>query len=264
MRRAIRSVVADMKAGRNVDNYILIALALVVAILAAAGVTSQSVVSAVLLAIMAALVYGQIKNSKQFESSQMQSAAAASFREDRLTLPPLSDRLAPCQEKVQILGVQLGGMVHDYLHLLESLASAGRSIELLLMSPVDKDGVALPWVGEVGQVHTFKNLERVLNDNLNRLSDWHSDLETGSRSRIAIRFYPSIPTVSMVMVDVGRYNGWVQVEPLIYHVTPSLRPSFTITRHSSNKLFERLVQSYARLWQSAMPLDEVEKLVVAK
>ncbi|MFD9972071.1 hypothetical protein ACFWYA_28655 [Streptomyces sp. NPDC059011] len=175
----------------------------------------------------------------------------------RSQLPALGEQLQGAHRTVEIYGLQLGHVVHHMLPTIADRALSDCHFRLALLSPVDANGDKVPWIGDMGAVHGFPNLEDVLRANLAHLRHWHAGLTPKQQRNIEIRAYPVIPTASVILFDVKKHSGYAHVEPILHTLPPMERPTFWITEKDDFKLFHLLVDHYQELWQQAIALPDL-------
>ena len=62
MKDQLASILQDIKDGENIENYLLILAALVIAVLSLVGITNNAIISSVVLAVLSLMIDGQINN----------------------------------------------------------------------------------------------------------------------------------------------------------------------------------------------------------
>lgn len=181
------------------------------------------------------------------------------FCKNRSEIPPFKNMLNKGREEIAIMGLQLGRIKYDFLTYLEECAKRGCEIKLLMMSPKDKNGKTLPWVDEVGLTHCFPVLKQDLRHGIFCLKGWLDRLSTGSQilSKIKIKLYPNIPTVSVLFIDKDTNDGFIKIESLIVGFPPSERPSFIIDRKGCPKLYEKMLSSFNKLWENGIDIRAI-------
>lgn len=250
-----RRALDDIRHARNLEAYIIGLLSLTIAALSAFGITNSALVSAATLTVLGALVVALAQfSSASFGQSTGTIGSLRAFNEDRANLAPMHERLKTCRRSFRVWGVQLAAFEHEYLNNLEELARSGREVELLMMSPIDKDGQVVSWLNEVGRVHSFTRLGATLEQSALRLAEWHEGLSVATRGRVRVRLYCSIPTVSAILVDHNLSSGWIQVEPLIFGVPPAKRANLTVTALSDFGI--RITDAFEQLWEESLDLED--------
>jgi len=246
-----QEILEDLKKGRNIELYITIGLAIVIAILAVFNVTPPSTVSAVTLAVLAMLTYQIIKNRR---ISTIQGIRA--FYPDRSYLPPLNTSLGKARHELFIVGVYLGRIVQDQLTLLEEKARAGCKVKLLIMSTTLADSTSNPLVDKTGAMTGFPELFSTLSATTTRFRDWWQSLESSARNNVELRCYEGPPTLTAIFVDKDSPNGLIHIEPIVPKSRPEERPSFRITPHEGGDLYARLRDKYEALWAQSSSLTQ--------
>ncbi len=222
--------------------------------------TLSQIISSVTLTILAILIFGQIKMNHLIDSirSNQDFSGINKFYSNRAEMPSFDEWLDKSKEEVIIMGIQLGAITHIFLPKLLKCAERGVKVKLLLMSPISREGDKLPWVDEVGKLHTFKNLEEALIHNLQHINNWYEEIKaTKIKSNIEIRCYDTIPTFSAVIIDYKTSNGFIKTEPIFYNFPPSDRPSFITTKYNSNQLYNHLTNSCLTLWDSSIGITTI-------
>ena len=258
MKKQLMSILQDIKEGENIENYLLILAALVIAILSLFNITDDNIFESAILAVLSLVIFGQIKSDRLLRSIKQASEikGISAFYSDRQNVPPIEDRILTAHKEVAIMGLQLSTITHSYLPLLKQQAQIGCQIKLLLMSPTDDKGNPLPWVDEVGKIHTFLGLKGILNINIVQLTNWFEELPIDVQKRIEIKLYSTIPSGSILLIDKDLETGSIKVEPILYKFPPAERPSFIVTRSSSPGLYKNLLDSFNDLWNKGFNLGK--------
>jgi hypothetical protein len=263
MKDQLVSILQDIKDGENIENYLLILAALVIAILSLVGIKNDAIITSIILAVLSLIIYGQIKTDRLLRSikqaSEIQGISA--FYPDKQHVPPLESRISTSHEEVAIMGLQLSDIAIFYLPLLKQQAIKGCRIKLLMMSPVDDTGNALPWVDEVGKVHNFIGFRGMLISNIVHLTNWLEELPKDIRKRVEVRLYTTIPTASVILIDKDKESGSIKVEPIFHKFPPSERPSFVVDRSSSPALYRKLVDSFNDLWNMGLDVSNLKNFL---
>jgi hypothetical protein len=208
----------------------------------------------VLLLGLIALATADIRSR---QNTVLDSARGGLLFAGRSQLPSLQSQLEEAQRTVEIYGLQLGHVVHHMLPTIADRALSDCHFRLALLSPVDANGDKIPWIGDMGAVHGFPNLEDVLRANLTQLRHWHAGLTPKQQRNIEIRAYPVIPTASVILFDVKKHSGYAHVEPILHTLPPVERPTFWVSEKDDFKLFHLLVDHYQVLWEQAIALPDL-------
>jgi len=263
MKNRFSAIIQDINDGENVENYLLVLAALVVAVLNIFEVANDTIIASTILAVLSMIIYSQIKSDRLLRSIRKVSEIRGirTFYPDRQNVPSLENRLLLCHEEVAIMGLQLSAITHSHMALLKKQAIKGCHIKFLMMNPIDGDGNKLPWVEEVGKVTSFVGLHEILISNILHLSNWLEKIPDGVRNRVEIKLYSTIPTASILLIDKDKDTGTIKVEPILHGVEPSERSSFVVDRSSSPTLYQNILDSFNDLWSEGQNISDSINLV---
>ena len=253
MIRELQRIFKDFQAGRNIEIYVLTLLAIVIAVLDIFNVVNQLIANAVILSVLAALLYGRILDRRQFEN---QIHGIREFHENRETVPSLQETLSGAKRELLLIGVALTSVVHSQRALLENLARKGCKIKIAVWKPPSDNQQRALLIEKLEDVIDVPDLERNLPGNIERLRHWYSSLDESARKNIEIRGYTAFPSLSIIFVDKDNPEGLVHVEPIIYRAPPEELPSFRLGPHDAPKLFQILGRRYTLLWENSESLVE--------
>jgi len=262
-RDRVKRMLTDIRQRNYLDAYSgwLLALTVVVIDIVASFVTDankiQTLINSTIILLLGiiALATAEIRHG-QF-ADQEKPGNLWRFFGSRYDLPTLAETAKTVQEELWIFGLQLGQVVHEAFPSLENLATAGSLVKIAVLSPVDHDGKPIPWIADIGVVHSCPNLPEVLRANLRSFLYWHQTLPPDQASRVEIRAYTDIPTATVILADPGLRSGYIHVEPILYRMEPVRRPSFRIRRTDDNQLFDVLFLRYTELWNRAVLLRDL-------
>jgi len=249
----IRNAIKDFQAGRNIENYALTVIAIVVVILDIFSIINQSIVNAAILSVLTVLLYGRIQDRRQLDG---QLLGIKEFHANRATIPTLQDTLSDAQDEIILIGVALTSVLHTQRALLENLARKGRKIKIAVWQPPSDELHRAVLLEKLEDLTDVPDLERNLPSNIERYKHWFSSLDLSARSNIEIKGYSAFPTLSIILVDKDRPKGFAHVEPILYKAPPEEQPSFRLGPHDSPTLFQALRRRYTLLWDNAESLVE--------
>jgi len=258
MKNNIGIIMHEIKTGKNIENYLFILMAAIVAILSIFTSVPQAIINSVILAVLALIIYREIETERYIKS--VERSQEIQFYHNRTDLPPIEERFETAKTEIAISGLQLGNIVLNYLPNLEQKAFEGCNIKLLMLSPVDCKLKKLPWVDKVGTTNTLIGLEKMLYVNIENLKHWLEQMDDTTKSKISVRLHTSLPTSPMLFIDKDTANGSVKVELLLHHISPTKRPSFLVKKSESPELYMRLKESYDYLWNEALDIDKIPSL----
>ncbi len=82
----LRQILNDLRQGKDIEKYLLVILALVIGIIDIFGFGNQSIINAVILAVLAVLAYGRISDRRK---QDIRIRGIREFHENRSTVPTL-------------------------------------------------------------------------------------------------------------------------------------------------------------------------------
>ena len=137
--QGLKRIWDDIRQGENIDLYLTVGIAIVLALLNALGFAPQSLIAPMTLAVLGLLAISSIVNRHKLEMTlkKMIPAQEGQFLDD---FPAdWTERLETSSE-LWILGVNLGRTITSYFSLFERKLKRGDTIKVLL---VDPNGVAM-------------------------------------------------------------------------------------------------------------------------
>ena len=190
------------------------------------------------------------------ESSVEIQAKIVDFYPDRNSIPPFIELLNSCRQELKILGVTFSVIIHNHQNSFKDILDNGINVELLMMSPIDMRGRELPWVDEIGKVYNFDGFSDLLRANIKAIKSWRNQLEVSNRQNLKIKFYPTLPTTTMLIIDKQSEEGFLKLESLLFKFPPLSRPSYILKNKQSPDLFKCLVGMFDKLWNIGIDIDD--------
>ena len=254
----------DLKDQKNLETYVAILIATVAALLSLIdgwlgdGSKLESFKFAATLGLLGVLSNGALEIRRGLPGPDQGLVGPVwRFFAGRRFIPDLDDRIEASHKSVTIFGVQLNAIVHTHKEIIRERAAHGVQIQLAMLSPFDKVGAPIPWIDELGEVHSTGGLRTLLATNLSNLKQWRLKLPEEIARNIEIRCYREIPTASVILYDVDTKQGYIHVEPIMTHLEPSGRPVFWLREKDDPSLYSSLASSYRDLWDRAIPVEDV-------
>lgn len=190
------------------------------------------------------------------ESSVEIQAKIVDFYPNRNSIPPFIELLNSCRQELKILGVTFSVIIHNHQNSFKDILHKGINVELLMMSPIDMRGHELPWVDEIGKVYNFDGFSDLLRANIKAIKSWRNQLEVSTRQNLKIKFYPTLPTTTMLIIDKQSEEGFIKLESLLFKFPPLSRPSYILKNKQSPDLFKCLVEMFEKLWNIGIDIDD--------
>ena len=247
----LKRVFRDIQKGKNIESYVLAIAAIVIAVLGLSGSASQSVIDAVVLGVLAVLVYGRVADQRRDEN---QIIGIREFHPNRSTVPSLKATLSEAKHEILLIGVALSSVIHSQQGLITKLASKGCKVKIAIWQPQGNAPDRLVLFKELENLINMPDLERNLPGNAERFRYFYSALDKRTCQNVEIRCFSTFPTLSLIFVDKDYPQGYVHVEPIIYKAAPEDLPSFRLGVSNSDELFQVLRDHYSQLWETSEPL----------
>lgn len=129
-----RRIVDDVRNGDNIENYIIILLALIIVILDIFNFASTDIISEITLAVLALIAFGRITDQRRIEEINIKISQISQSRflnkypeslvEDMRTTPEL-----------WIFGITLSRTINNHYILFKQKLEQGANIKILLVTP---------------------------------------------------------------------------------------------------------------------------------
>lgn len=218
---SLRRVLADLKAGRNIDGYLTIAVAIVVGMLSYLSIVPSGKVSSLILAVLAVLAFSLITTRTDISNSVASQARSAhklfpDFPADLVNLRESSD-------DIFLVGVDLGRTIETSFGAFERNLRRGAKIRILLTDPMADDSAvdarcqaSRPDVADLRNEirHSLRKLERLK-------SVTGGDLEART-TRAALKF-------GLNYINVGKASAQLYVQLYSFRLPGESRPMLRLT-----------------------------------
>jgi hypothetical protein len=221
----------DLARGRNVDLYIGVTVAVVVAVLGIIGVADAKVLAAATLAVLAVMAISALASRHQVEDvgaalAQLAASQSGNIPADRFlsSRPVPRDLQVATATEVDLVGVTLTRTIRDMLPVLDRRLRAGARVRVLLVD-VDSDAniEAVSRSKKADAPAFYRNRVSSSIDLLRVLAEAASD------EALQLRVLPFVPTFGMCLTDSKDSHGQIQVE-MYQHRTLEPNPSFNPAR----------------------------------
>jgi len=84
----------------------------------------------------------------------------------------------------------------------------------------------------------------------------HPIIETGNAE---LRLLSIVPPFSLLIIDVGKPDGKVQVSPYSYRIDSSDRPHFVLRNSTDKHWYDFFVEQFDKLWIDAKAVKQQQK-----
>lgn len=254
--RALARIFTDVRHQRNIEVYVVSALALILAI---AGLIDDllpdQVRFAVILASLSLLVF-------RISIPEVREKELDDYLNDRTAFVPLPQMLRGAK-KLWIYGPSnINILSQDNVIAIrdEILSKPDGEFRVLIQDPLETEALKIA-VRQVDENIDFKvqDLPKAIQDVLlilQNIEKWPR------RGEFAYRLLPFNPGFSMVVIDPDKRTGVVIVEFYgFYHEHTSSRMHIRITRDESERWYTYWSQQFVRMWDAARDPDKTNEQV---
>jgi hypothetical protein len=257
-------VASDLRAGINLDTYIAVALALLVAGLDVFGIVSGQVISAAALAVLALFAFSVAHTQREarglradvqaltkiVDQSLSNRPTAAAFFEPRLG--DQENKLALAQ-RIDVAGITLSRTIRDYASVLTRRVEEGAHVRVLMVDPsgpgVDQ-AAARSWGDISGEFYVTRMRPTI--DLLRLIAN-----VPGCKGALELRLVSFVPTFGLILLDSASASGHILVE-LYPHKTGSGGPCFEMTPARDPQWSAFFIQQFEALWKAGRPATQAD------
>jgi len=255
----LKRIAREIGHGENIDLYVTILLAVIVAFLGVIGIVRFEILSAAILATLG-LLAGSLLTVRRSADGLAQRLAAidrnlgtrqlsvGDLFKTRTQLPSFEEPLGEAQQSIDICGMSLLGVATSHRSMLLDKAKRGCRIRLLLLNPANDHLMEMmaPFTASLSAVsHT-----QAISTSLNCLT---SDPALYLSKLVEIRLYDYPLAHGLVIIDGDTLDGKVRVELYMHNCLPADAPGFYILKRDDPRWFAMFAAEFEQYWASAIP-----------
>jgi hypothetical protein len=251
MPSGFRRIAGDLTQGRDLGLYIVVAIAIAVALLGGFNVIAPAVLGAATLAVLAVLATISLSGRHRLDDLQavldrLAVAAAERPPADRYldSRRPVIEEAVETAGEVGLAGVSLTRTVNDLLPALERRLRTGLRLRVLLIdvdSPAYAEAMARSaWADSAD---FYRNRVASTTDLLRRLASTAHD-----SSSVELRMLPFVPAFGLRLIDADRV--WVRI---YQHRSLEADPTLSLTSERDAKWYAMFAGQFETLWASVRP-----------
>ncbi len=267
MRKILEIIWTDIKELKNLELYIILLAVVALFIFDILGVETFSLLTQIILATLAVLVYGLIderhtnKTIKEkltsIEEQINNNLTGRTVRASNFFLSnkPQLNELFSSANTIWLLGYSLSRTIRDNYYIISERLSKGASIRIIVLDPAND--ALLEMADLESDAATAENWRNAI------LGTRESVLHLAKYSKAAnfteLGYLPYAPSFGMTIIDPDESNGLCFVE--IYHHR-SAAPNATFELQASDDVFwyKFFKDQFEKLWQSCRK-EEFENLL---
>ncbi len=243
----LEKIVEDIRNGKNIENYIIIALALIIFILDIFGFDGQELISEITLAVLALIAFGRIVDAQKIESIDRKISLVSQSRFLKEFPETLVEDMRSTPE-LWIVGITLSRTINTHFTLFKRKLEQGASIKILLAKPESAATEIAAFRDRRPRLqdHYDNAVKSTLND-LCRIGD-----ETGGSIELktinvafSFGYYAMAPNTS---------NGKIYLEHYAFKSEDGDIPKMFLTQ-LDGYIYEAFVNQLNNLWEHASVWD---------
>jgi len=251
MMKLFRSIFDDIKKGENLDIYITLIVAIVIAVMNLLGNTPKSVLDSLILAVLALLVSSALGVRHRLENLKQQifqTTKGIDFKDRRQQHEVPFDKRFADAKNIDLHGYSLNSLVASYLGFLNEKAATGCKMRIILLDPESTTPQIVSYLTEAGSLLT-NDIQRSVEGLKNLLST----------RNVEIRFTTTPTPFGLAIKDSKKANGSVDVDLYAYRVSALDRPKIIISKEIDKHWYEFFVQQFEKLWEDARPYEKLKE-----
>ncbi|NJN91443.1 MAG: hypothetical protein HC878_14465 [Leptolyngbyaceae cyanobacterium SL_5_14] len=241
--KLIRQVWEDIRRGENIDLYVAVPLAIVIAVLGILGITSSQLISSITLVILGLLATSLLTSRyavKELSQKLTQTADTTFFKE--WTESNFESDFESAAD-LWLVGVSLTTMIRMRYSLIERKLRAGHTVKALLINP---DGLAV----EMAEMRNYgrPNAERARSEIRNSLQDL-CDLSQVAPGKLEIRTIQHPLGHGVMAKDPETASGAIYIQNYPFKTENGSRPKFVL-RAKDGFWYDFFKRELYNLWEN--------------
>lgn len=266
MKKKINIVFSEIKKGENLDLYIIIFLAIIVAVLGISQTVSFEVISAVILATLGLLATSLLTNRHSSDEIQHTTSQLKSEIHDlrseihtsaRLSdvfikgYPDFSNEIVEAK-RVSIEGAVLSGTLTRYSAQFIKFLQRGGSIRFLVSEPTPEVGVMQAFRSSL-----IKDIDFMYTTAQNSLETMKA-MKSNAKNPLGvqIKMMPYLAPYSLVIIERNDGVKKIYARVSAFQVPASEQPVFQADNQTDNVWFEFFNNQFEQLWKASKDTDK--------
>lgn len=233
----------DIKTGENIELYLTVSIAIIVAILGLLNVANAELVSSLTLATLGLFAFSALQNRRKIDKLLNQSSGSGfSLLNDPLDLDERLNQATSIAHN----GITLVGTSNKRLGIFaKCLSQADGDVQLLL---VDPDSIALDVAAQRFAKHQDASLFRI--ETQHALSNFNP-LYKKYESNFQIRLLPAMAPYSIWIIDRNTPYAeiWLGLYP--FRADRQAEPWIKFFPHQDREMFDFLIEQFDVMWDTS-------------
>jgi hypothetical protein len=243
---------------QNLDLYVTVTLAVIIAILGLIGIVNQTVISSAILAILSLVSYSLIKSRHQDEDIKLKLLEINSrdklseiFFSQEFNPYDLRDSVAQAKEVI-FLGLTFTQTVQALSSPFEQVLSQKHKIRFLLIE--GKSSATKMAAFRNNLRRTQEKADKLVEDTLIRLAEVSSSIPD-SRKNLEVRVIDYLPSWTLISINPYEADGYMWLRLTTFRIPNDKRPGFELRRELYTKWFPFFLEQFEAMWQEAKVID---------
>lgn len=243
---------------QNLDLYITITIAVVIAILGLIGIVDQTVISSAILATLSLVSYSLIKSRHQDEEIKLKlleinsrNKLSENFFSQEFNPYDLRESVAQAKEVI-FLGLTFTQTVQVLSFPFAQVLGQNHKIRFLLIE--EKSSAAKMAAFRNNLRRTQEKVDKLVEDTLIRLAEVSSSVP-GSQKNLEVRVIDYLPSWTLISINPYEASGYMWLRLTTFRIPNDKRPGFKLRRELDNKWFPFFLEQFEAIWQEAKVVD---------
>lgn len=252
--RLLRSVWQDIRSGENLDVYVTVIIAVLVAILSIFELVDQTIVLSTVLATLALVSVALLRN-RHADDEIRTTLARIEVGEDTTEQRRIEYDLATVRDlvgsarKAYFWGLTFTRTIPALEFAFEQGLRTGLELKILILKP---DSAAAELAAFGTRYAGVEEENQHIRATLTRLARIARDVPSGN---LEVRVINYLPHWTMISFDPHLPNGRMFIRLVGFRIPNELRPSYELTNSGGNTLFQFYLEQFEEVWQEAEPVD---------
>lgn len=252
LEKVFKKVWEDIYAGQNLDVYITLVIASIVAVLGVNDPSKQSIVSSAILATLGLISIGLLTNRQENEQIRqtLEALARSSESPRNLLMQNYNSSLLkqPLRDEVnQLLFLAVNGT--------STFPLIKNDLEIGLQRGLDAKFIFVEPFSEAARMHAFRNrhqsedeVNTILQTQFSRL---RSLAKLAPPGKLEVRVINYLPPFNIYAFDPQSASGKMYVRIMTFRSSSDARPVLELTYADDKQLFEFFIEQFNLIWKES-------------
>jgi len=254
MKNIILAAIDDIKSGNNLDLYLTVVIAVIIAFLGAFSIAKQEIISSAILATLAILAFGSIQDRRErviIRSALKEGSADSFFRKHSFSELEKLIETVKNSKSAFFWGIHFRKTVDNWNSDLQQALRNGTYLRFLLVKP-ESSAVAMSLL-RYNLDSTQDNINHDIESVLRKLA--YIGISSNAIDRIEVRVIDFMPPYTMISINPLSSNGKMYVLLSSIRTPTRQTPSFQISAEKDKSYFDFFVDQFEKAWKEGDVID---------